>query len=181
VAVTQAELASAIRFKVHDGGVVKFLRAAMAKAPNAMERSMGRAVEYWRGNALRSAPTRYTRKGKKKWVERGGRKLYPPRYSKTGRGTLNTSFPPGKVFRRGDRIVGAIVNYAPYAAYLEFGTDRIAGGQVKKWKPGRPTITDWLWRIEKRSGSEMPFIRPHIPKTIKALWADVNSKFLGSL
>jgi len=180
MAVTQAGLASAIRFKVHDGGVVKYLRAAAAKAPNAMERSMGRAVEYWRGIAVRSAPIRFTRTGGGKPVMRRGQKLYPPRYGRTGRGRLKTSF-QSKVFARGSRIVGALINYAPYAAYLEFGTDRIAGGRVKKWKPGQPTITDWLWKIEHMGDTEMPFIRPHIPKTIAALWADANRTFVGKL
>lgn len=32
---------------------------------------------------------------------------------------------------------------APYPVYLEFGTDRIAGGRVKAWQAGEPPILDW--------------------------------------
>ena len=31
----------------------------------------------------------------------------------------------------------------PYLVYLEYGTDRIAGGRVKAWTPGQPPIMDW--------------------------------------
>lgn len=33
--------------------------------------------------------------------------------------------------------------YLPYVAYLEFGTDRIAGGRVKAWQPGDAPIMSW--------------------------------------
>lgn len=31
----------------------------------------------------------------------------------------------------------------PYPFYLEFGTDRIAGGQLKAWQPGDAPVTAW--------------------------------------
>lgn len=31
----------------------------------------------------------------------------------------------------------------PYPLYLEFGTDRIAGGKVKAWQPGDEPIMEW--------------------------------------
>lgn len=31
----------------------------------------------------------------------------------------------------------------PYPVYLEFGTERIAGGRVKRWQDGQPPIMSW--------------------------------------
>lgn len=36
----------------------------------------------------------------------------------------------------------------PYIKYLEYGTDRIAGGRVKKWKPGDAPIMEWPAKLQ---------------------------------
>lgn len=52
--------------------------------------------------------------------------------------------------RTGDHMTVTLANRIkgengnrPYPFYLEFGTDRIAGGRVKAWKEGDPPIMDW--------------------------------------
>jgi hypothetical protein len=42
----------------------------------------------------------------------------------------------------------------PYLVYLEYGTDRIAGGKVKDWKPGEPPIMSW-----PAKNDELPSLR----------------------
>lgn len=68
---------------------------------------------------------------------------------------------------RGDTVIGAWGTNVEYAEYVEFGTDRIAGGAVKRWKPGERPVERWKTkriRARKHSqsdmGQQMPFIRP---------------------
>lgn len=42
----------------------------------------------------------------------------------------------------------AVSRDEPYPVYLEFGTDRIAGGRVKDWQPGDPPIMEWPAKME---------------------------------
>jgi hypothetical protein len=110
--------------------------------------------------------------------------LYPSRQTGahgTGRGNLKKSITPGAV-RRGTTIIGFVRANAPYAAYLEFGTELIAGGKVQRWRPGQSTINDWLWRIRDQQTnprSEMPFIRPHIPRALDELDDAITAFSLG--
>jgi hypothetical protein len=68
----------------------------------------------------------------------------------------------------------------PYPLYLEFGTDRIAGGKVKAWQPGDEPVMEWPAKMAgmvgskrheravniaqraftKGQGEQMPFLRP---------------------
>lgn len=74
----------------------------------------------------------------------------------------------------------------PYLTYLEYGTERIAGGRVKAWQPGQSPIMEWPaklqglgnFHLEKNKGREMGVGREgsakferHVNLSIKAFTA----------
>lgn len=122
----------------------KRLRSLAIQSPKKARIAMGQACAWWHAQLLPKLPVRASF----------------GRYAKIGRGQLKKRTQPW-VKATADSITGGIRSMVPYAIWLFAGTRRIAGGRVMKWKPGRPTITDWP---AKAAGGnprgELPIIVP---------------------
>ena len=158
MAATASQIADAIRVQVHDHGLQRWLKRCYERAPARTRTLMGQVTAYWSGDAKRAAPV-YTGKNK----------------AKRGHGFLKSSI-QSKVFGRGETIVGSVYTSAFYAAYLEFGTDTIAGGRVKAWEPGMPVISRWPAKVSSLGDTQMPYVRPFVPK-----WASFMADKLAGI
>lgn len=190
MALSVRQVAGVIGARITDAAVSNRLSKAALRAPEETFKQMRIVAGSWAGRAQKSAPVRFTRLASGGPVlrtdpfnpGRDRQKLYPSRQTGrrgTGRGNLRKSITPGAI-RRGTTIVGFVRTNVPYAAFLEFGTEHIAGGRVLRWRPGKPTVKDWLWRIEPSTRSTMPFIRPHIPVALTEL-DDRLSRFVDGI
>jgi len=166
-----------VRVKIRDNSrFEERAKRAQKAAPILIRRAMAHAVGWWEGQAIDSAPIAWTRRqGDPSIVWRGGRPVYRALQSKHPRGSLRTST-QGHVRVQRRRIIGIVENPMPYAKYLEFGTKAIAGGRVRKWRPGMPPVRTWLYQAEGTQGrTQMPFIRPHIAGAIRVLRTEATA------
>jgi len=172
VALSPSAVAKILQVRVIDVDRLQAnLRFCARYFPQETQKAMGRVTMQWAGRAAKYAPIRATRRKGEPGVRRWGETLYPPFYNKgprggtgTGRGQLRAGT-KGKVIAKRGVIVGMVYNYVPYASYIEFGTQDIAGGKVLRWTPGSPAIKKWKWRIPGKTNprGQMPFIRSQLP------------------
>lgn len=126
-----------MKFQPNHSGLQKLraaLRAGGVAAAVAARRILRMAVEQWKTDMMRVIPVEFGR----------------------GRASLTTRMNESSTVITA--TVGSNVNYL---AFLELGTERIAGGAVAAWKIGDPVITDW--EAKRKSGAsreQMPFLRP---------------------
>jgi len=133
------------------------------------------ATEFWHGEAVKHVPVRL-------------QKLT----ARQGRGTLMKSIRQ-RSERVGDLIIGVLYSQVPYASYIEYGTRRIAGGRVLRWRPGMRPEHDWPAKSGKsgeffgrlhgaglavararRAQTTMPFIRPYQQAAVGVLMRELE-------
>jgi hypothetical protein len=108
--------------------VASTMRELEQSIPDAAERAMARAAQWWYSQTLPRIPVRA--------ANRTGQ------FTRTGRGMLKKSTQP-YVRWRGSTLEGGLVFGAEYAQYLIWGTKKIAGGKVANWRHGQGLITSW--------------------------------------
>lgn len=97
--------------------VMAYLTSIGKAGPRAVATSLNMAADMWKREVVRHCPV--------------------------DKGLLRASIVTDHAEANRSTIVAQVGTNVEYAKFLEFGTDHIAKGEVKRWQPGDAPILDW--------------------------------------